>query len=379
MAKVLVLAAVLLTQTGAPIFRFETDGFWLNLHHFLYVLGRAELKIADSARAAVSDAPADEARGLAGVSDAGRKEWRAAVSVYADRVSRLDAVFSQELIAITHELRRAPAAAAASTLKLDPALASALDRAALIYRRVWWPAHQKSNRAWVESMRDPLGKYGARVLAYITRAYQESWAQGGYPVNVSGYTNWSGAYSTSGQLLVVSSLSPGNQGLQGFEITFHEAMHQWDDAVTARLQKLAAAHNIQKVDAALSHAMIFYTAGEAVRSVVPEHTPYADGAGIWKGRFGAFKAALDAHWKPYLDGKGTLDEALLALVRQAPITAGDPATWPSPAITRSRRVSPGGAPAASEAACRSASRLTPPPRAQPLAPKETASTSISAA
>ena len=34
---------------------------------------------------------------------------------------------------------------------------------------------------------------------------------------------------------------------------------------------------------------------------------------------GAFKPALDAHWKPYLEGKTTLDEALLAL---AVVTVG---------------------------------------------------------
>jgi hypothetical protein len=38
-------------------------------------------------------------------------------------------------------------------------------------------------------------------------------------------------------------------------------------------------------------------------------------AGIWKGRMGVFKPALDAHWKPYLDGKIGLDEALLGLQR----------------------------------------------------------------
>src|ERR1041384_259689 len=48
-----------------PIFIFHDDEFWLNLHHFLYVLGRAENKTRDSARPAVSGAPADEQRGFA--------------------------------------------------------------------------------------------------------------------------------------------------------------------------------------------------------------------------------------------------------------------------------------------------------------------------
>jgi len=41
----------------AFIFRFEADEFWLNLHHFLYVLGRAEAKMADASREAVAGAP----------------------------------------------------------------------------------------------------------------------------------------------------------------------------------------------------------------------------------------------------------------------------------------------------------------------------------
>ena len=56
MMKTLVLTAVLLAQAAGPIFRFESDGFWLNLHHFLYVLGRAEAKIADAKREAVAGA-----------------------------------------------------------------------------------------------------------------------------------------------------------------------------------------------------------------------------------------------------------------------------------------------------------------------------------
>jgi hypothetical protein len=30
---------------------------------------------------------------------------------------------------------------------------------------------------------------------------------------------------------------------------------------------------------------------------------------------GTFKPALDAHWKPYLDGKTTLEAALVGLLR----------------------------------------------------------------
>ena len=315
MVKVSVLAVVLAAQAAVPIFRFETDGFWLNLHHYLYVLGRVEAKMPDITREAVAGAPADEAEGLQLLTEAERQTWREAVSIYANGLSKLDMVRDKTLFETTNAVRRAGADREAKTLAIDPAAASALDRSAPIYRKAWWPRHRDANRRWLQSMQDPLQKYGPRILTYITRAYQEPWMKDGYPVNVSAWSNWAGAYSTNDSLLVVSTLNAGNQGLHGFEITFHEAMHQWDDSMFARLRQVAKANNIAKIDGLLTHAMIFYTTGEAMKSVVPSHVPYAEVAGIWKGRMGAFKPALDAHWKPYLDGRLTLDAALLGLLK----------------------------------------------------------------
>ena len=51
--RILVVVLALIAQAATPIFRFETDGFWLNLHHYLYVLGRAEAELPDSRREAV--------------------------------------------------------------------------------------------------------------------------------------------------------------------------------------------------------------------------------------------------------------------------------------------------------------------------------------
>jgi hypothetical protein len=313
--RMLVVALLMTVQTPAPIFQFETDGFWLNLHHFLYLLGRVEAKMPDITREAVAGAPADEAEGLKRLTEAERQTWRDAVTAYANGLSKLDAVRDKTLFDTTNVVRRAAANLDAKDLSIDPAMAAALDRAAPIYRKAWWSRHRDANRRWLQSMQDPLKQYGPQILAYITRAYQEPWMKDGYPVNVSAWSNWAGAYSTNDSLLVVSTLNKGNQGLHGFEITFHEAMHQWDDAIFAKLRQVAKANSIPKIDGLLTHAMIFYTTGEAMKTVVPTHVPYAEIAGIWNGRMGSFKPKLDAHWKPYLDGKNTLDAALVGLLK----------------------------------------------------------------
>jgi hypothetical protein len=59
-----------------------------------------------------------------------------------------------------------------------------------------------------------------------------------------------------------------------------------------------------------------------VKREIANHVPYADAAGVW-GRGMAFKPELQETWKPYLDGRGTRDEAIVALVaarrRTAPL------------------------------------------------------------
>ena len=312
--RTLIVALLLVAQSATPIFRFETDGFWLNLHHFLYVLGRVEAKMPDIKREAVAGAPADEAEGLKALSDAEQKAWRQSVAAYANGLSKLEATFDRQVYDVTNAVRRASPDRAAATLQIDAAVAEALDRAAPIYRKAWWPRHREANRKWLAATQDPLKKYGPQILAYVTRVYQEPWMAGGFPVNISAWSNWAGAYSTYDSLLVIATMNAGNQGLHGFEIAFHEAMHQWDEEIDARLLKIARANKL-KFNDLLSHAMIFYTTGEAMKTVVPSHLPYAEVAGIWKGRMGAFKPALDAHWKPYLDGKTSLDEALLGLLK----------------------------------------------------------------
>jgi len=294
---------------STPIFKFETNEFWLNLHHFLYVLGRAENHARDAARAAVASAPDDATAGLVGLTEKERNSWADAVAAYAKGPSQKDLVFDEPLAALTGAL------AAAKDAKTPPSseVRTALEQAAPIYRKVWWPKHEATNQAWLSSMRTLVDRHGQAVLRLITHAYGMEWPASGYPVHLSAYTNWAGAYSTSGNLLVVATKAgAGTKDLDGLEIVFHEAMHQWDDQMIQILRE--DARKIGKLlPPDLSHALIFFTAGDAVHRVAPEHVPYADAYGIWSRGLKRFQVPLQQVWKPYLDGHGTRDEALAAL------------------------------------------------------------------
>jgi len=300
-------------RQAAPIFVMHTDEFWLNLHHFLYVLGRAEAKAPDASRAAVAHAPEDEAQGLERASPSERAVWRKAVTAYAADLSKRDLVFDAELPELTLALAEAGEASRIPRLFSDSTLQGALQRAAPIYRKLWWPEHRAGNRRWRVAMDSLVARHGPKVLAFIQRAYQLDWPGEGFPVHVAGYANWAGAYSTNGTLLVIASRDSALAGLYGLETLFHEAMHQWDGPIDTVIDEEASRLG-KPVPPSLSHGMIFFTAGEAIRQIAPDHVPYADAFGVWQRRWQALRAALLEIWKPYLDGAGTRDETILQLL-----------------------------------------------------------------
>jgi len=302
-------------KTKQTIFIFHSDEFWLNLHHFLYVLGRAENKTRDSSRSAVVNAPKDQEQGLAKLAPAEQASWREAVSFYANDLSKKDAVFDEPLPAITNALAQAGDAKSLALAKIDQGVASVLERAAPMYRKAWWPAHHRANVEWQRAIQKLVDKHGDAILSFITKAYQMSWNPSGFHIHLSGYTNWAGAYSTTGELLVLSSLAEDIKDIYGLETIFHEGMHQWDKQVFEALRDQARKQN-KRVPNGLSHAMIFFTAGEAVRHVYPDHVPYAVKAGVWERGIAQFKTPLEEVWKPYLDGRGTRDDALAELVKR---------------------------------------------------------------
>lgn len=162
-----------------------------------------------------------------------------------------------------------------------------------------------------------VDRHGPSIVQFLTGIYELEWPSAGYPVHVCAYTNWAGAYSTDGPLLVIASLAQDMRGTAALEIVFHEASHQWDRPVMARLDEIGRSIGKQ-VPGALTHALIWMTAGEAVRRLVPSHVPYAEAGGLWQFNPNArLRTPLEDAWMPYLKGGGTRDEALTALMKLA--------------------------------------------------------------
>jgi hypothetical protein len=113
-------------------------------------------------------------------------------------------------------------------------------------------------------------------------------------------------------------------------------MHQWDDGMIATIERLARANNLA-VPPNLSHGLIFFTAGEAVKRVAPSHVPSGETYGVWNRGMRLIKPPIEEVWKPYLDGPSlgdtaARDAAIVAILKKTPPIPPKPT--PPPASPR---------------------------------------------
>ena len=304
-------------------FQFTTDDFWLNLHHYLYVLGRARSGAPDAREPAVASAPDDEKQGLALLTDDERNAWSAAVETYSKGLSQQPSMFQNPLARITLSLAKTGDVPEFPVSTLGASERGTLESAAPAYRKAWWARHRARNERYIADLQRALDTDGPAIVAFLSRVYGLDWPRQ-YPSHVVVYAMWAGAFSYTGRLLILSSNRyPQNEKWYPLETAFHESMHQWDDRVAVLLRSQAEARGVI-VPSDLSHALIFFTVGEAVRRLHPEHVPVVDALEVWEKNLSGARVpakrllpALQSIWKPYLDGRGTRDEAIGGMVAAA--------------------------------------------------------------
>lgn len=209
-------------------------------------------------------------------------------------------------------------------LDLPAELSAVLAAAAPIYRAHLWAEHDRANREWLRAALPLLERHGEAVAVGISRAWGEPWPERPIRVDVSVYGFWPGAYtSNQPDHIVVSSVDPTHGGFSALESLFHEACHslRFEQSLLAHLDD-AFETTGARPPGNLWHLLLFHTAGELTRMTLaaagePAYEPYALREGV-VGRSPGSRdqwAALDTHWRPFLEGRGTREEALVALAR----------------------------------------------------------------
>jgi hypothetical protein len=282
-------------QAGT-LFEFHSNP-WLNLHHILWARGE---------RAAL---PAD-------MPDAERAAWNEGLAFYATYAKR-DLLFDEELVRIKEALRTVEANTSLAGVAIDAGVKATLERLMPIYRKHWWPAHDQTNREWTAAARMLVDRHGTALNAAIARAYGVT-PDNPVWVDVAVYANPVGAYTTTRPThVMISSTDPGYGGYAALEMLFHERSHAWGRMLFDGVTEAATAQGV-KVPRQLSHAILFYTAGDLTARELKQHgvayKHYAEG-GLYDRLCGTgCGEKLSAQWGPYLDGKRTRPEAFTALV-----------------------------------------------------------------
>jgi hypothetical protein len=126
---------------AAPLFEFHSN-FWVSLHQALF--HEALLRAGKSDRRLQSSTPLSTPE----MSESEKSAWNAAIDFYALRFQSRKELFDTGMVAINDRLATGPDdGTALPSTGLPAKLVSVLERAAPVYRKYWWPAHDRMNEA----------------------------------------------------------------------------------------------------------------------------------------------------------------------------------------------------------------------------------------
>jgi len=322
-------------QFDAPLPVFELhSGFWINLHHTLYVQARQSRDDRAAPSAAV---PGVETHRNANE----RQAWDGAVAYYQANYADKDLLFNTELTLLKNQLGEFEGCDELSGAKkktcdagLPPALTKILESAAVVYRAHEWPAHDRANRVWIAGVAPLVREKGLGLSERLAEVYQARWPMQKIRVDVTAYANWAGAYTTLDPLrVVIASTDPRNQGSAALEILFHEASHGIAEPVQLAINRECRQRD-KAIPRDLWHALLFYTTGEVIKPVMAAqeaeseknsgnagkpgtnagYMPYAFRERLYQRGWDNYLSLLRRFWQPYLDGKTSFDDAIARMV-----------------------------------------------------------------
>jgi hypothetical protein len=298
------------TQTRTVAFVFQNN-FWLNLHQF--VRGEAY-------RQRVKATPGLDPASLG---DADRATWTAAVEAYDD-FSKRDVLFDAELRDIDNALSRAGDIAQLPAGVVGATTTKILNAAAPIYRARAWPARQRENDAWNARAKALVERYGAAMSAELARAYRIAWPEEPVLVDAVGEVGPNSAITHDGLAgfsahTQASAASARNTGDAPLELLFHEAGHV--QSVGGRITAMIEAETARQQLSAtpdLWHLVMLFTPGViAKRELARDGRTYQTYGERYPQMPESVRTALQRHWRPWVEGTASFEQALHDLVRDA--------------------------------------------------------------
>jgi hypothetical protein len=305
-----------------PHFAFHSD-FDTNLNDALIAAGLARKRSKPELLHSGAEANCFQA-----LPPSTRAAWDKAVDYYAEIVSparwdgRPQILIRLHLAGFDEELQDA---AARQFVEIAKSFRAAATPA---YQACRWTAQDQANRRWIEALRPLLKAHEQQASGRLEQLYAKKWSLP-FTVDVVQTVNWAGANSYfpdrgGGHLLI----SIENESRSAFEVVFHEASHQLivhDDPLPKALTQAATKKGAQ-LPGDLTHVVLFYTTGEAVRPILGGNDK-TEGTAAYRpmlyeifarGDWTEYRTPLETAWRPCVDGQRSLGEAATALIEALP-------------------------------------------------------------
>lgn len=287
------------------------SAFWPNLHHLLWAEAWARRPAS-----AVPSPAGSLPEPLAGpLTPAERAAWDAAVKYYDDELADLHPLFE------LGPIRKVMIQAGADLPKegLDPKLRAVLTAAAPVYRKYWWPAHDKANRAWVADPMAKLASISPGVPDRLARLYGVPWFTERVRVDIVRVGLREGAYSAIDPAPAHLTIASGSSIMTGWtsvEVLLHESSHALAKPIMAAFEAESKKQGKQTRD--LWHVALFFMTGEVVRQALAArgitYQPYLYSTGLLDRAWPQFKTPIETHWRAYVNGTMSRDDAIKAIV-----------------------------------------------------------------
>jgi hypothetical protein len=289
--------------------RFHSD-LWMNLHHTLYAAAWARRPQGGTVRALAGALPSPLDAPL---TPDERKTWDAAVDYYDQRIASRDLLFDDGL----REIKGALAAGDLSRPSVGPELRGVLESAAGVYRRYFWPAHDRANRAWIDATAEKVRTIAPTVIPRLEKLYDAKWFSSPVRVDIVWVGNRQGGYTSIEPTHVV--IASGDSDLVGWtsvEVVFHEVSHALVDTLAGEINR--ALGDRRRQYGILWHVVQFYVTGsvmeEALRGRGIEYSQYLYSTGLFDRAWPQYRKPVEDNWRPYVEGKVSRDKAIKSTI-----------------------------------------------------------------
>ena len=279
------------------------NSFWMSLHQTL-----------------MHDASGRTARDSSRLTPEQRAIWNRAVAAYRDHAGRGSITFAEAMRNVQNQFMRV----ADDAMKPDirGPLAEAIAEAAPVYRSHWWTADRNANRFLLGYLAAMLRDGGEELVRMHETVYGDRFPDK-IRIDITPFAEPFGAYShplSNGFIVTMASCDIGNHGLNALEIALHESSHSvvspWEGRVSEALEKASAKFGIEP-PRDLWHAILFATTSELTERALADrgvtlYTPLAED--LLTRAWPKYREPIEKYWHPYLQGTGTLEEAVEKIV-----------------------------------------------------------------